>query len=165
MSEKSLIESASNVEIVSKADLRDSANQTNNRIDSVDTHLAAVVEKIGVLIEAQIRSEERDGRNTETLIRLEKNQIEQGKRQGKYESNNDVRVTDLEKQVMLLEIEDKMEEKIKSKAQARKDKITSGIITGLSIVAILAIFQAIAPYLGKQQVKEKTEARIQVEGK
>lgn len=136
-------------ELVSKADLRESANHTNGRIDELKTHMVSMVDKMSVLIGAQIRAEERDSQNSKTIIRLENEIIILRKELKDYVRNNDARVAGVENQVMLLEIEDKAEKKAKEKAQTKKDRITTGIIVGLSIFAIVAIFQAIAPFIGK----------------
>lgn len=127
---------ASSVELVSKEDLRESAKHTNGRIDELKDHMVSMVDKMSALIEAQIRAEGRDSQSSKTIIRLENEIITLRKELKDYIKNNDDRVAVLENQVMLLEIEDKAEKKAKENAQTRKDRITAGIIVGLTLIAI-----------------------------
>jgi len=149
MKQKNSNKKEASAERVSKEDLTASADHTNKRIDKLDNHMVAMVDKMGTLIEAQIRTEERDARNTETLTRLEDNQIKLGKEQKNYMKNNDDRSAVMEKQILLLEIDDKAEKDAKATADKNKDNRKNGIIIGLSILAIVATLQAIAPLIGK----------------
>jgi len=136
-----------NAETVSKEDLTASADHTNKRIDKLDNHMVAMVDKMGTLIEAQIRTEERDTRNTETLTRLEDNQIKSGREQKNYMKNNDDRSAVMEKQILLLEIDDKAEKAAKETEEKNKNIRKNTIIAALTIAFILAGLKAIQPYL------------------
>ena len=136
-------------ELASKEDLIASANHTNGRIDELKTHMVEMVDKVGTLIGAQIRAEERDSQSSKTIIRLENEIIIQRKEQKDYIKNNDNRSAVMEKQILLLEREDETETKAKDKAEENKNTRKNGIIIALSVVAILAILQAIVPMIGK----------------
>lgn len=90
------------------------------------------------LVEVMVRSEERHNSHSDKSERLEKNQIEIGKEFKNYRANNDGRVTDIEKQVLLLESTEKTnKEKSKSAATVRNSVI--GTILGAVSLGILAL--------------------------
>lgn len=147
MNEESSSEKSGIVNQVSKEDLNNSAKHTNNRIDKLDIHMIAMVDKMGTLIEAQIRTEERDTRNAETLARLESNQIDLGKTQKTYTTNNDIRFAELEKLVLTLEHDKKHEKEVNEKAEKNKDARKNAIIAALVIMVIIALIKIVVPFL------------------
>lgn len=149
MNAKNSSKKGSSVELVSKEDLKDSAQQTNGRIDSLDRHMVSLVDKMGNLIEVQIRSEERETRNSETLTRLEKNLAIQDKTQKDYMRDNDSKVIGIEKQLMLLEADDKAEKVAKEKKEANLNKRKNGYIISLAVLFTIALLKILVPELGK----------------
>jgi hypothetical protein len=101
---------------------------TNKRIDKLS-------DKMGELVEVMVRSEERHNTHSEKNERLEKNQIELGKEFKDYRKNNDDRIVDIEKQVLLLENDDKSN---KENSKDRK-QLRNTIIGGVAVVMILSI--------------------------
>ena len=110
------------------------SSEMNKRIDLLVDNMGSMAEKMGGLIEVVAKSEERHNSHSEKSDRIEKVQIEQGKEFKKYRNHNDDRVMAVEKQVLLLDVNDKRVENRFSVA----DKRNATIITALIIAAILA---------------------------
>ncbi len=107
--------------------------ETNKRIDLLVGVTGSMAEKLGSLAEIIAKSEERHSAHSEKSGRIEKVQILQGKEFKEYKQNNDDRVMQIEKQVLLLDVGDEIS-KDRWKAV---DKFRASVLTAIIISAIL----------------------------
>jgi len=109
----------------------------NNRIDDLASETGNIAKEMGNLIGIIGKSEERHNSHTQALDRIEKNQKEQGKDLKVYKQSNDDRVMEVEKQILLLDKETKINAKpwnnIKTIVVAVVGTLISGIILYISI--------------------------------
>jgi len=116
------------------------ANETNKKIEKLS-------DKMGELAEVMIRAQEIQNAQVEKNERLEKNQIALGKEFKEYRGNNDSRVNDIEKQVLLLDDTDATnKEKVKDKAKDKADirnKVYSGVITVIAVAVLGLVWRAL----------------------
>jgi len=121
------------------ADLLSEQNaNVNKRIDHLASATSDMAKEMGNLIGIIGKSEERHNSHTESLSRIEKNQVSLGKDLKHYKQNNDDRVMDIEKQVLLL---DKSSGESKE-YQKDKRKMKSGILiaAGGTLLAALIFY-------------------------
>jgi len=108
----------------------------NNRIDSLDVSMISLVGEIKILVETSIRREESEIRNTERYDRQEKILIDVVEK-----------VYFVEKQVLLLKVHYDNSKEEKEKKESNSDDRNNNIISALAVVAILAAFAAVYPYI------------------
>jgi protein subunit release factor B len=119
------------IQIQQSKDLTEQTQGTHKRIDKLSS-------KMTELVEVMVRSEERHNSHSDKSERLEKNQIEIGKEFKNYRANNDNRVTDIEKQVLLLENTEQVN-KDKSKSATTVRNSVVGTILGAVSLGVLAL--------------------------
>ena len=104
----------------------------NNRIDDLVSETRKMAQEMGKLIGIIGKSEERHNSHIENIERIEKNQVTQGKDLKHYKEKNDDRIMVVEKQVLLLDKDTKINAKpwnnIKTVVVAVVGTLISGII-------------------------------------
>lgn len=121
------------------------AENQANQVTSTNERIDKLSDKMGQLIEIIARSEERHNTHDEKTERLETNQIELGKDFKDYRKANDERVTDVEKQVLLLEQSEKITEKEKETKNSLRNNIIGGVAVVLIIAALAVLFSNSQP--------------------
>jgi len=139
----------SNAEQILIEALKTSNKATNDRIDNLYESMVSLVIEVKTLVEAGIRREESDAGRTEREKRLEKNQIDQGKEFKEYRIENDKHNAELSKQVLLLRADYDHSKKEREKDETNSDARKNNIISTLAVLAILATFTAVYPYIVK----------------
>lgn len=113
------------------------SSEMNKRVDRLVENMGQLADKMGSLAAVVAKSEERHNSHSERSERIEKVQSLQGRDFKEYKQNNDNRIVTIEKQVLLLDIEDK-------KFNARWAAIDKWKLTILTTISIAAI----AGYMG-----------------
>jgi len=160
MSQENSKKKKTSVESVLIGVLKDSANQTNKRIDDLANHIGELADQTGKLIEAGIRREERDEKHADTVSRLGDGLTDLSKelkdymkdsdnRLKDYIKDNDNRSAENEKQIFLLKIDYEHSKEEKEKKEKNTNIRKNSVIAALIIIAIVATFQALAPFIGK----------------
>lgn len=116
------------------------SKETNKRIDQLS-------DKMGTLVEIVAKSEERHNSHNEKLDTLNENQRNLGKDFSKYKNNNDERVMNVEKQLLLLDQDSSSnKKKLQDKEESSKsirDKVLGSVITA-AILGMCAILWRLA---------------------
>lgn len=129
--------------------LKNSAKHTDKRIDDLATHIGKLADQTGTLIEAGIRREERDEKHSETIGRLGDGLTSLSKEFKDYTKDNDNRSADNEKQIFLLKIDYEHSKEEKEKREKNTNIRKNAVIAALIVIAVVATFQAIAPFIGQ----------------
>ncbi len=77
----------------------------NIRLGKLADEMTELTNNVNAFIEKMGRAEERHIADTERMERIEKNQLEHGQEMKGYIHNNDERVTTIEKQILVLDID------------------------------------------------------------
>jgi hypothetical protein len=125
------------------ASLLKTTESTNKRIDRVCTAQEGLNNNISGLVKILAVSEERQNQHAEKTDRLEQDQKDSLLEFKEYKINNDEKVIDLEKQVMLLEADKESKDKSKDNSNSIKNKV----IAGLAVIVLLAILKMVSSSL------------------
>lgn len=109
---------------------------TNNRIDKLDGHMIKLVDKIGTMVETQIKRDAYDKADKERSDRFEKTLLDVVEK-----------IYFVEKQVLLLKSDYDNSKEVKKNKEKNSDARTNNIISALAVVAILALFAVAYPYI------------------
>ncbi len=109
---------------------------TNNRIDKLDGHMIKLVDKIGTMVETQIKRDAFDKADKERSDRFEKTLLDVVEK-----------IYFVEKQVLLLKSDYDHSKDAKKTKETNSDARNNNIISTLAVLAILGFFAAVYPYI------------------
>jgi len=110
------------------------SSEMSKRMDQLASNMLSMGEKLGLFMEVMAKSEERHNSHSEKSDRIEKVQIEQGKDFKEYKQNNDNRVVNIEKQVLLLDMSDKTWKDRWKAVDKRNAAILTTVVTALVLM-------------------------------
>jgi len=124
---------------------------TNNRIDKLDGHMIKLVDKIGTMVETQIKRDAYDKADKERSDRFEKTLLDVVEK-----------IYFVEKQVLLLKSDYDHSKDTKKTKEKNSDARNNNIISTLAVLAILGFFAAVYPYVFNKHTPH-TETPVKVE--